>query len=359
MKIIIFLISFLIIATTAFGAYAFISEEAFVMKELENGLILEIDPVTEDIIGIEVTNKFLINTFELEESQINLSILHTIREEIGYGTKTYHRFRESELLDVIEPTLETEALNSRYALLVDAQNGRVLVDKKSTQKMYPASMTKIMTAIVAIELLEASEELNALVHLETEMFHYLYHQRASMAGFMPEERVPAIDLLYGIMLPSGGESTLAIARKVAGSEEAFVEKMNQKARELGLTQTNFTNPTGLHHPEHYTTLEEMVIILKYALTNEMFREIFTASTHTASTNLTMTSTLFRHLPRTTVKNGEILGGRTGFTPEAGRCLISLAVINGREYILATGGAENTPENQIQHLLDALYIYDQL
>jgi len=252
--------------------------------------------------------------------------------------------------------LETVALSSTHALLVDAQNGQVIMNQKGDEKIYPASLTKIMTTIVAIESLE---DLNELIYIDGEIFPTLEAQSASLAGFKAEEWIPAIDLLYGIMLPSGGESTLAVARAVAGSEEKFIQLMNQKASELGLVNTHFVNPIGLHDPNHYTTATDMVTLLRYALTNETFKTLFETPVYTTLTGLTLESTMFKNLPRTEVTHGEIIGGRTGFTLEAGRCLISLAKINDREYILVTAGAINSYENTIQHLLDALYIYDQL
>ena len=222
--------------------------------------------------------------------------------------------------------------------------------------MYPASITKVMTTLVAIEELEDVAE---LIQLPSEIFPELQAQNAAMAGFAPGEWVPVMDLLYGIMLPSGAECTIAMARHVGGSEANFVNMMNQKADELGLSNTNFTNPIGLHDPNHYSTPKEMVKLLQYALTNEIFRELFTSPIHYASNGMVLESTMFAFLPRTRVRNGEIIGGKTGFTWEAGRCLISLGDINGREYILFTAGAENSEDNSIQHLLDAIYIYDQL
>lgn len=252
--------------------------------------------------------------------------------------------------------IKTDQLNSTYALLVKANSDEVLMSKNSDQIMYPASITKVMTTLVAIEELEDVAE---LIQLPVEIFSELQAQNAAMAGFEPGEWVSVMDLLYGIMLPSGAECTLAIARHVGGSEENFVNMMNQKADELGLSNTNFTNPIGLHDPNHYSTPKEMVKLLQYSLTNEIFRELFTAPIHYASNGMVLESTMFAFLPRTKVRNGEIIGGRTGFTWEAGRCLISLGDINGREYILFTAGAENSEDNSIRHLLDAIYIYDQL
>lgn len=108
--------------------------------------------------------------------------------------------------------------------------------------------------------------------------------------------------------------------------------MNQKAAELGMNQTHFMNPIGLHHPDHYTTAEEMVMLVRYALNDELFRNVFTAQDYKTTKELLLESTMFASIPRTTVTNGKVIGGKTGFTLEAGRYLVSLAIVNGTEYI---------------------------
>lgn len=166
--------------------------------------------------------------------------------------------------------LAKEDLYSANAILVRAKTGEVLLDKGSTEQIYPASMTKIMTAIV---ILEKIPDLQVSVRLSEEMFDELYRQEASMAGFLPGETVTARDLLYGVLLPSGAECCTGLADYVAGSEEAFAELMNQKAAELGMTGTHFVNASGLHDPDHYTTAADIEKLLEYALQNDTFREI--------------------------------------------------------------------------------------
>jgi len=269
-------------------------------------------------------------------------------EESGFTMIT-----KSKVEEVRE--IRTDLLNSEYALLVEMATNDVILDQRGSDKIYPASMTKVMTALVAIETLA---DLNEPIYLEPSIYPGLQAMNAAMAGFNPGQQVPAVDLLYGMMLASGAESTIALAFSVAGSEEGFVQLMNEKANELGLKGTHFTNASGFHHPEHYTTAMDMAKLMKYAWENQVLKELLTTPFYVVE-DLTLESTLFSNLSRTKVNNGEIIGGKTGFTPEAGRCLVSLAQINEKHYILVTAGAENTPENQIQHLLDALYIYDQL
>lgn len=225
--------------------------------------------------------------------------------------------------------------------------------------MYPASMTKIMTAIVAIENLK---DLNQEITLTNEMVADLYAQDATQAGFQPGETVQAIDLLYGVMLPSGAECCIALADTIAGSETGFVELMNQKAEKLGLENTHFCNTTGLHADDHYSSAKDIADLLRYALKNRTFREIIESPYHsTPGTNvhpdgITFYSTMFKNLSDTEVIDGQIMGGKTGFTSEAGCCLASFAEIDDIEYILVTAGAyqAGTP-----HIDDAVKLYNRL
>lgn len=182
------------------------------------------------------------------------------------------------------------------------------------------------------------------------------------AGFQAGETATVRDLLYGAMLPSGAECCEALAREVSGSEEAFVARMNQKAAELGMTGTHFCNPTGLHDPEHVSTVRDMARLTKAALQNETFRKLFTTERYTVpATNchpqgFTMHSTLLSQLDGTELHSGRILGGKTGYTGEAGLCLASLAEVKGREYILVTAGAGGNHSTAPYHIEDAVTVY---
>lgn len=164
-----------------------------------------------------------------------------------------------------------EGLISPEAVLMDADSGEVLAAKNADASIYPASMTKVMTALL---VLEANPDLDTPVTLPGEIFPALQTEKASMAGFRPGETATVRDLLYGALLPSGAECCEALAREVSGSEEAFVASMNQKAAALGMASTHFCNPTGLHDPEHVSTARDMAVLLRAAMQNEMFRRIF-------------------------------------------------------------------------------------
>ncbi len=263
---------------------------------------------------------------------------------------------------ILESAIDLEHLYSPYVILLDADSGEILAGMNTQKRIYPASLTKIMTAVLAAEHTEDMEE---TVTLAAGMFEELYEQNASRAGFEPGEKVRLQDLFYGILLPSGAECCVAFADRISGSEEEFAKLMNQKAKELGMKDTHFCNSTGLHDPDHYSTVKDIGILLQYALQSDEFRTAFTAHSYTSSPSewhvdgLTFYSTMFKKMESAEVIGGEILGGKTGYTEEAGLCLASLARIRGKEYILVTAGADGSQETEPFHILDAVEVYDQV
>ena len=257
--------------------------------------------------------------------------------------------------------LDVTGVNSTNVVLMDVKSGKVIGDLNGEERIYPASMTKIMTAIIA---LEAFSDLDHEITLSEDIFYALDGQDATQAGFRPGESVRVCDLVYGVMLPSGAECCLALADEVSGSEEAFVEKMNKKAKSIGMKDTHFMDCTGLHDPEHYSTVYDIALLLKYALHNDTFRDVVeshfhsTPATNVHSDGITYYSTMFKNMSDTSVVGGEILGGKTGYTSEAGHCLASFAQIYDREYILVTAGAA-ADATGVPHILDAKTIYNRL
>ena len=140
-----------------------------------------------------------------------------------------------------------EQLDAQYAVLIDCDNHKILAQKNSDVRMYPASMTKLMTIIVAIE---NTENFQDTFELPEEVLESCWEQNASMAGFWAGEPVTVMDMLYGAALPSGADATIGLATYVSGSEEKFVKLMNQKVKELGLENTHFVNTSGLHDENH-------------------------------------------------------------------------------------------------------------
>lgn len=271
---------------------------------------------------------------------------------------------EDWLKEVTTPVvkeLDVSGVNGSHVVLMSANGGKVIGEVNGEERMYPASLTKIMTVIVAIEELDDLEE---KIILDADIFPELYAGDATQAGFQAGEAVRAIDLLYGAILPSGAECCIGLADAIAGSEDAFVELMNKKAQKIGMENTHFCDTTGLHDPDHYSTAYDMAVLLKYAIRNDTFREIIETPRHsTGVTNvhpdgITYYSTLFKNLDDPTVAGGRILGGKTGYTNDAGLCLASFAEIEGREYILVTAGAPGNTGEPL-HVQDAVTIYNRL
>ena len=210
-----------------------------------------------------------------------------------------------------------------------------------------------MTVLVGIE-----HRLDGPITIDID-YNTLAEEGAAIAGFVNGESVSYDDLLYGTMLPSGADAALMMAKVVAGSEEGFVALMNEKAQELGMEDTHFTNVVGLHDDNHYSTPLDLAILEKVALKNDEFREIFSAKSYTttSSSRLTFTSRMFDRMGDPVFDGGEVLGGKTGYTEEAGLCLASYATDGKNEYALVTTHANGSPYTPQYHVLDALEGYD--
>lgn len=260
------------------------------------------------------------------------------------------------------PSVDISDINSQSGILVRLSDGEVVAEKDADAKIYPASMTKIMTAIVGLENLS---DLNETITIDRDMYDRLYTEGASLAGFGARDEVKAIDILYGVMLPSGAECCVGLAQHLFGSEENFVAKMNEKAAELGMDNTHFVTCTGLHDENHYTTVRDLTKLLSYALQNDTFRQIYCTSEYTTSATasapegLHFLSTMFKKMDSPAVNGGEIEGGKTGYTSEAGQCLASLAKVDDVEYILVTAGAPGGPSTEPYHIEDAKTVYNRI
>lgn len=261
------------------------------------------------------------------------------------------------LEDNTNELLKTAAnIYSKNMILVNLDNGEIIGEICGEDRIFPASLTKIMTTIVCLEELE---NLSETVLLEETMINELHDKGASMVGFAAGDKVAAMDLLYGVMLPSGADAAVGLANRISGSEENFVKLMNRKADHLGMNNTHFVNCTGLHDDDHYSTPEDLVKLLQYALTNNIFKEIFTTKIYETSDGLTLVSTMFEKLDDGQIENGSILGGKTGYTGRAGLCLASIAQINENMYLLITANAAGGPNSKPYHIQDAISIFNSI
>lgn len=255
-------------------------------------------------------------------------------------------------------------------ILIDLESGTVIADRGGDERIYPASMTKIMTLIVAAEQVESLDETFTMT---AEITDPLYLANASVAGFSVGEKVTVRDLIYGLILPSGGDGALGLAYHIAGGEEAFAELMNAKAKELGLKNTHFTNCTGLHDDKHYSTCHEIGLMLEYAIRDEFMREVLTTYRYTTEKTaehpdgIELVSTLLSRMNGDESGTLFVQGGKTGYTTEAKNCLASFAteLVKGvseeslkrqtTRYILVTAGSPD----KWDPVFDAIEIYKGL
>ncbi len=231
-------------------------------------------------------------------------------------------------------------VNANFAILVDADSNLVVAEKNSEAKMYPASMTKVMTLLVACEHIT---NLTDEVEITSDIIDYVNDNGASNCGFKAGEKVTVQDLLYGLILPSGADAALALVRYIAGSEEQFVNLMNQKAQELGISATtHYTNTTGLYNDNHYTTAKDMALVMKYAAANPYASAVLSTRSYTTQPNNKHSSgvsfsNLFLKRIDTQSTGGNALMAKTGYVSKAGNCAVSYFTgASGKHYICVTG-----------------------
>lgn len=215
-------------------------------------------------------------------------------------------------------------LKSEAAILFETSTGNILYSKNESEKLYPASTTKILTAIIAIE----NCELDEIVTVSKNAVD-LVPSGYSNGGLIAGEKLSIKDLLYALMLNSANEAANVLAEHISGSIDEFAILMNQKAEEIGCTNTHFTNANGMHNDDHYTTALDMALIANYCMKNDTFREIVSTTTYTLpSTNkysrndriMKTTNQLIN--PDSKYYLESAIGIKTGYTTQGGNCLIS-------------------------------------
>ncbi len=236
----------------------------------------------------------------------------------------------------------SEDVISENAILIDVDSGEIIAKKAEDATISPASMTKILTILVACEHVT---DLDDTYTITREITDYSFSNECSIVGFDVDETVTVRDLMYGTILPSGADAGLALANYVAGSHEAFVDMMNEKLAELGLSDTaHFTNCVGLYDENHYCKLKDMAMILKAAVENDLAREILSAHTYTTSCTeqhpegITISNWFLRRIEDKET-NGEVLCAKTGFVNQSGCCAASYSISNsGGHYICVSANA---------------------
>lgn len=237
--------------------------------------------------------------------------------------------------------------DTSYISVISLEDNKIIAGINPSAKLYPASMTKVMTLIVAVEHINNYDEEYVM---PADIVDAMYLEKASVAGFNAGESVKTIDMLYGVILPSGADAALGVARMVADSESHFVELMNEKCEELGLKNTHFANPTGLFDESQYTTATEMCMILAYAMKNPICAEILSTYQYTTSETpqhpegILLQSTMFTKMYGTEPEVSKITAGKSGYTIEAGQCLVCYGDKDEKNYVavMASGTSQYGP-----------------
>lgn len=232
------------------------------------------------------------------------------------------------------------SVKSDSVVVINRLTGEILFEKNCDKKMYPASTTKLMTGLLGAE--------------KGRMTDYVTMSYNSIWGFDRDSSHIALDvneevrfeqLMYGLMLASGNECAMGIAETISGSTDAFVKMMNDRARELGATGTHFANPHGLHDEAHYTTARDMALIARAAVSNEKLLEIMSTTQYTIPpTNKQANERVFNNTHKMLAGREYyyegVVCGKTGWTPEAGNCLVTYAKKNGIELIVTVFGGKS-------------------
>lgn len=256
-------------------------------------------------------------------------------------------------------TVKTDfSIYSSGSVLIDASTGKVLLEKDMNKKLYPASTTKILTSIIAIEKLDLTSNLTA-----SRSAILAIPSGYSNAGIKIGETLSVNDLLEMFLIHSANEVGYIFAEEISGSIDNFANLMNQKASELGCTNTHFTNPSGIHDINHYSTAYDMALIAKYCMKNETFRSIVNKkSCRFPATDLYPEERYFKNTNSLLDSSNRYyyeyaIGIKTGFTTQAKNCLIAGAKKDGVELIAVMLGAEATENGQSGRYIDAKNLFN--
>lgn len=238
-------------------------------------------------------------------------------------------------------------ITGEYVTLYNMNEDTLLYSKNDTKKTSIASLTKMMTTLVAIEEID---NLDKIVTIKERDFEGTVGY--SKAGFKVGDKVTYRDLLYGIILPSGADAVNAVVNNTLGYDK-FIKKMNETAKKIGMNDTSYANPVGKDDENNYSTSNDLAKLLKYALKNETFKTVFTTKNYKTSNGLNLESTVNRY--ENILNTNEIKGAKSGFTKDAGRCLASITTLNNVDYLLVVINSSTTsPYNAIK---DTITIYD--
>lgn len=237
-------------------------------------------------------------------------------------------------------------VNANYAVVFDLDQGTILGEKNSSVSMNPASMTKVMTLLVAVENLP---DLEKKITITQDIVDYVKARGASNCGFVAGEQVRVKDLLYGVILPSGADAVLALAKEIAGSEAGFVALMNKKAQDLGLSSDcKFQNATGLYHSTHHMNVKDIGEIMAAAMRNSLAREVLSTenyqipATNKHGNGIKLTNLFVQRIKGQDTGGASVTMAKTGFVRQSMFCAVSSGKgANGKNLLVVTGYSSST------------------
>lgn len=254
----------------------------------------------------------------------------------------------------IYAVVDEEKIHSSNVGVYNIEDMSLIYGKNIDERISIASITKVMTAIVAVENVE--DVYNSVKIDYNQISKWLYEE-LSIAGIYDGQELTYYDLIATMLIPSGADSAIFIASNIFKNYDEFINKMNEKASELGMNSTHFSNPVGYDDENNYSTIEDVAIMMNYALKNNTLKDILTMEKYTTSDNkLTVYSTLDSLATKYGVQIDKIIGGKTGTTQRAGRCLASFSDDEGVPLLVIVVGSplySNMPYN----LIDTEYLYD--
>lgn len=265
--------------------------------------------------------------------------------------KKFSIFLLSLFFFIIPVYAEDFSITGENIILYNLNDDHVLYSKNADETVEIASLTKLMTALVTIENVS---NLNKVVIITEKDFEGT--NGYSKAGFKVGDKVAYIDLLYGIILPSGAEAVNAAVNNTLGYDD-FIAKMNETAKKIGLNNTKFSNPIGKDDENNYSTASDVAKLLKYALKNKTFKKIFTTKTYETSTKMTLKSTVSSY--DDILETNKITGAKSGFTKKAGRCLASITTLHDVNYLLVViKSSTEYPYNAVKDSINIYKFYDE-
>ncbi len=301
----------------------------------------------------EVTSNRPERVISINGAQESVSIDETVSDDTQKKDFAVYTAKETD-----HTVSFSDEVVSTHGIMIDMESNEILAERDAFSRMSPASMTKILTVLVAAEHIE---NLDDSFTITREISDFSYMHDCSNVGFSDGETVKIKDLFYGTILPSGADAAVGLATYVAGSQEAFVEMMNQKLTELGLSETaHFTNCVGIYDDNHYCTTYDMAMIMEAAMHNELCREVMSAHTYTTTPTTQhpegiQISNWFLRRIEDKESGYTVQCAKTGYVVQSGSCAASFGTDEtGKEYLCVTANSTSS----WRCIYDHVAIYEQ-